>query len=411
MQDLNAEVISIGTEILLGEITDTNSTHIARSIRDIGLNLYFMTTVGDNEIRIASAIQNALERAHIVIVCGGLGPTVDDVTRQAVATATERKLVFHKKLLNQIAARFASFHVKMTDNNRQQAYLPEEAHAIENPVGTAPAFIVEHNERVVIALPGVPREMKFLMSENVIPFLRERYNLGVIKTRILQTAGIGESSLDNLIRKDILEQSNPTVGLAAHSGNVDVRIAAKADSTEEAEQMIDITEAKLRKRVGTFIFGTGTVTLERVLVDLMQANHVTISITETGIGTPISARIRSVGEGETTLATTATYDHPEDLQSALSTDKDISLRALSLLAAETSCKQSGSIAGVAVVSQPDVDENADTEQGTAVAVYTKRNTYSRIYGFGGQSDLASVWVSTWAMAKLWRMLKEKFGDE
>src|SRR5690606_4292627 len=162
-----------GTEILLGEITDTNSVYLARLMRDIGVNVFYMTSVGDNEQRIADAIRIALGRAQIVITCGGLGPTVDDVTRQAVAAATDRGLTFHQHLLDRIAERFSGFRMQMSQNNRRQAYLPDDALPIENPVGTAPAFIVEHGDKVVISVPGVPREMKFLMIEHVVPYLRD----------------------------------------------------------------------------------------------------------------------------------------------------------------------------------------------------------------------------------------------
>src|SRR5215475_14219124 len=237
-QNVNAEIVAIGTEILLGEITDTNSVHIARVLRDLGINLYFMTSVGDNEQRIADSIRIALSRADVVITCGGLGPTIDDMTRQAVATATDRGLTFHQTLLDAIAERFSGFRAQMTENNKRQAYLPDEATVIENPVGTAPSFIVEHHGHIVISLPGVPREMKFLMNEKVIPYLKERYKLGVIKAKVLKTAGIGESLLDHEIGTTLLEMSNPTIGLAAHAGQVDVRITAKADTVSMADEMI-----------------------------------------------------------------------------------------------------------------------------------------------------------------------------
>jgi nicotinamide-nucleotide amidase len=245
-QSVNAEIIAIGTEILLGEITDTNSVHIARTLRDIGVNLYFMTTVGDNEQRIADSIRIAMSRAQVVITCGGLGPTVDDMTRQAVASATERGLTFHQELLDKIAERFAGFRAQMTENNRRQAFLPDNAMVIENPVGTAPSFVVEHNNSVVISLPGVPREMKYLLAERVVPYLHDRFNLGsgVIKARVLRTAGIGESALDAAIGNEILQASNPTVGLAAHAGQVDVRITAKAESVDQADHMIAEVEAQ-----------------------------------------------------------------------------------------------------------------------------------------------------------------------
>ena len=237
-ENINAEIIAIGTEILLGEITDTNSVYIARLLRDIGLNLYYMTSVGDNEQRISDTIRIALSRAQVVITCGGLGPTIDDMTRQGVATATNRDLVFHQNLLDKIAERFTTFRAQMTDNNRRQAFLPAGAIVIDNPVGTAPSYIVEHEGKIIISLPGVPREMKFLMTESVTPYLREHFNLGngTIKARVLRTAGIGESLLDSQIGNELLQANNPTVGLAAHTGQVDIRITAKADSETQADR-------------------------------------------------------------------------------------------------------------------------------------------------------------------------------
>ena len=173
-------------------------------------------------------------RAEIVITTGGLGPTVDDMTRQAVADVVGRPLLYHESLYQAIEERFRGFGVEMTANNRQQAYLPERATLIENPVGTAPAFLVESERGMVISLPGVPREMKYLVTESVIPDLLRKYELGVIVARTLRTAGIGESSLDDKIGKDILSERNPSVGLAAHHGAVDVRITAKAESIRQA---------------------------------------------------------------------------------------------------------------------------------------------------------------------------------
>jgi nicotinamide-nucleotide amidase len=156
---MNAEIVSIGTELLLGEIHDTNATYLAQQMKDIGLNLYYRTTVGDNEQRISDVLRLALSRAEIVITTGGLGPTVDDMTRQSVAAAVGQSLTFRPELMEQIAARFASFKTRMTENNRLQAMLPERAIPIENPVGTAPGFIVETERGMIISLPGVPHEM------------------------------------------------------------------------------------------------------------------------------------------------------------------------------------------------------------------------------------------------------------
>ncbi|KAB2859734.1 MAG: CinA family nicotinamide mononucleotide deamidase-related protein, partial [Anaerolineae bacterium] len=254
---MNAEIIAIGTELLLGEITDTNSTHIARTLRDIGVNLFYVTSVGDNLPRITQSIKLGLSRSDLVITTGGLGPTVDDMTRQAVADATGRPLEFRQDLLDQIAERFRRFGSRMSENNRQQAHIPAGAIPIENPVGTAPCYIVEDEQGIIISLPGVPSEMKFLLSQRVIPYLQEKMGQkGIIKALVLKTAGIGESLIDEKIA-DLMTYANPTVGLAAHTGQTDIRITARADTEAEADEMITKIEHIVRQRLGDFIYGTG----------------------------------------------------------------------------------------------------------------------------------------------------------
>lgn len=406
-QNLNAEIISIGTEILLGEITDTNSVYIARALRDLGINLYFMTSVGDNETRIADSIRIALGRADIVITTGGLGPTIDDMTRQAVATATGRGLTFHQSLLDNIAERFAGFRATMTENNRRQAFLPDNAILIENPVGTAPSFVVEYEGKIVISLPGVPREMKFLMVESIIPFLQKRYQLGIIKARVLRTAGIGESALDDLIGTTLLEASNPTVGLAAHSGVVDMRITAKAENVEQADQMIAEIETQLRERVGAYIFGNDKDTIEGALVSLLTQQGASLAVSETGIGEVVSQRVKRIPQGNDILIKSEHYATPDELVSALSLPILTDLRELATRTAETISVQSGSTIGIAVISDPDrAEDHADKDAGTAIAVYMDGKSRSRTYGFGGQSDDAQVWTGTWTLAMAWRMLQE-----
>ena len=236
---MQAEIVTIGTELLLGKIVDTNAAYIARQLATIGLDLYYKTTVGDNEGRITLVLQQSLARSDVVITSGGLGPTVDDVTRQAVARAAGQELVLDEKLLAQIEARFARHGFTMSENNRRQAYIPQGAIPIENPVGTAPAFIVETEQGLIVSLPGVPRELKHLMETRVIPFLREKLQTGqlIIKSKTLRTCGIGESTVDSRIG-DLMRSSNPTVGLAAHPGQTDVRITAKAENEAQADRLI-----------------------------------------------------------------------------------------------------------------------------------------------------------------------------
>lgn len=290
----SAEIITIGTEILLGEIVDTNSRHIACLLRDAGIDLYRTTTVGDNAGRIAALLREALARCDIIITTGGLGPTVDDPTREAVAQAFGVELVYRPELWEQIQARFARYGRPPTENNRKQAYIPQGAIAVENPVGTAPSFIVEDGAKSVIALPGVPSEMEFLMEHAVLPYLRQRYGLHeVIKTRVLHTAGVGESQIDDLIG-DLERLSNPTVGLAAHSGQVDVRIAAKAGSEEEADRMIHQVEEDLRRRLKNWIYGVDGETLEGCALRALEQRGWRLAVVEAGLGGLLLGRLTSL---------------------------------------------------------------------------------------------------------------------
>ena len=347
-----------------------------------------------------------MSRAQLVITTGGLGPTVDDMTRQGVAKATDRSLVFHQTLLDGIAERFAGFRVNMTENNKRQAYLPDQAVLVENAVGTAPSFIVEHEGSAIISLPGVPREMKYLMTEKIIPYLLHKYDLGIIKAKILRTAGIGESSLDDLIGVDLLEGRNPTVGLAAHSGVVDMRITAKAPTREEADTMIAGVEQQLRGRVGEYIFGVDKEQIEAALLERMEAANARLAISETGIEGAVSARLKKVTESDGRIIRSDVYLTPDDLKAALAFDGEPDLRELAQTTARQICLESGAELGIAVVSDPSrAKDEADADIGTAVAVYYKGESSSRVYGFGGQADEAKLWTSTWTMARAWQMLR------
>lgn len=408
-RDVNAEIIAIGTEILLGEITDTNSVFIARTLRDAGVNVYFMTSVGDNEDRIADAVRIALGRAQIVLTCGGLGPTIDDMTRQSVAAATNRGLTFHQHLLDKIAERFTGFRMQMSENNRRQAFVPDNALIIENPVGTAPCFIVEQDDQCVISLPGVPREMKFLFVERVVPYLREQYQLGgkIIKARVLRTAGIGESMLDEAIGVELLQASNPTVGLAAHSGQVDVRITAKADSEAEADAMIAATESQLRDRIGSHVFGTDAETIEHALVGALHEQNATIAISETGIAPVVSSRLQAVENNSTFLKESRLFDDIESLSNSLGVSEN-HVKKLAETAAQQLSEESGATLAIAIVSRSGAQEDhADTDELSAMAVYSDGKIRSRAYGFGGGTDEAKHWTGTWAMSMAWRMLRER----
>ncbi|MBK8616563.1 MAG: CinA family nicotinamide mononucleotide deamidase-related protein [Anaerolineales bacterium] len=289
----SAEIITIGTEILLGEIVDTNTRYLARNLRGLGVDLYRTITIGDNEERIASAIRESMERADIVITTGGLGPTIDDPTREAVAKAAGVETEFREDLWEQVVETIARYGRKPSENQKRQAYVPKGALGIRNPVGTAPCFIVETERNAVVSLPGVPNEMEHVLHESIIPYLQKRFNLNeVIKVRVLHCSGLGEGMIDEKIA-DLEMLSNPTVGLAAHTGVVDVRIAAKAKSESEANAMIAEIESQVRERLGAVVFGADEDKLEEVVLDLIARRGWTLTAIESGLDGLLARTLRN----------------------------------------------------------------------------------------------------------------------
>jgi competence/damage-inducible protein CinA-like protein len=289
------EIIAIGTELLLGEIQDTNTQYLARAVRDAGIDLYRATLIGDNAHRIAEAIRDATKRSDIVITTGGLGPTVDDPTRQAVALAANTELEFRQELWNQILSRFKRYGRPASENNRRQAFIPHSATGIENPVGTAPAFYIEMNNSIVISLPGVPREMEYLFDNTVLPLLRKKYDLHqMILAHVIHVSGEGESRVDEQIG-DLELLSNPTVGLLAHPGQIDIRIAAKANSHDDAEKMIQPVAETIQQRLGNAIYGIDSDTLESVVAAKLMNKQKQLVVLTSGMDDSLTTKLRQCG--------------------------------------------------------------------------------------------------------------------
>lgn len=291
----SAEIITIGTEILLGEIVDTNTRYIARTLRSMGVDLYRTITIGDNVDRIASAISHSLERADFVITTGGLGPTIDDPTREAVAKAVGLQTEFREDLWEQVVETISRYGRTPSENQKRQAYVPQGAIGVRNPVGTAPCFIVEKQisgkTHAIISLPGVPNEMEHVLHESVIPYLQKTFCLDeIIKVRVIHCSGLGEGMIDEKIA-DLETLSNPTVGLAAHTGVVDVRITAKAKTEAEADALIAQVEAQVRERLGSVVFGVDEDRLETVVLDMLARRSMTLTAIESGLDGMLARKI------------------------------------------------------------------------------------------------------------------------
>jgi nicotinamide-nucleotide amidase len=289
----NAEIVSIGSELLLGQIVDTNAAWMAQRLTDAGINMFYKSIVGDNPGRMREVIGQALERSDVVITGGGLGPTQDDLTREVIAQVTGRELVTDPRLLEQIQTRFQRRGLIMTSNNERQALIPKGAIPVDNPNGTAPAFVVEDPRGVIYALPGVPFELKWLFDNELLPYLRKKFSLSeTIFFKVLKVAEIGESSVDDRIGHLIAGSSNPTVGVLAHPGQVDVRIAAKAADTDDARRLIAPVEDEVRKLLGRHVFAVDDETMEDAVGRLLSDRGKTIAVFEDLTGGLVAERLQ-----------------------------------------------------------------------------------------------------------------------
>jgi nicotinamide-nucleotide amidase len=387
----SAEIITIGTEILLGEILDTNAQFIARKFRDVGIDLYRKTTVGDNTGRIAQAIRQSTERCDIILTTGGLGPTIDDPTREAIALAIGKKTEFQPQLWVQIQERFQRYGRQPTENNKRQAYIPGGAIPIENPVGTAPAFIVELEEnrtsidgaqsqgKTIIALPGVPQEMEYLLEQTILPYLRSRYQLtGIIKARTIHTVGIGESQIDALIG-ELETFSNPTVGLAAHSGQVDVRITAKAESESKADELIGEVENVLRTLLSSWIYGADEDTLEDTALQALEKQGLTLGTIESGLNGNLIRRL-SIASQNWQQSKTSPFRGGEVITGLPSIEE--------LSAMTAACREKLQVdVGLGVAIYPQVEK-----QDVSIVLITPSGRQEFIRPFGGPPEYAPRWA-------------------
>lgn len=309
---MNAEIITIGTELLLGQILDTNSLYLGKKLSEIGVNLYYKTSVGDNIARIKETLSIAASRSELIIVTGGLGPTVDDVTRDAIAEWTGKKLVLDDNLLLKIEHFFKNRNIKMPENNKLQAYIPEGALILENKVGTAPGFILQNNSKIIVCVPGVPAEMKPMMETGVIPYLIEKFGAGkfVILSKRIKLTGLPESLINEKIKDIFIESRNPTVAILAHQTEIEIRLTAKAENREKAEELIDNLKKEIYNRLKDNIYGEDEETLEEKVANLLKGKKLTVSTAESCTSGLLAYRLTNIpGSSQYFLGGLNTYSN------------------------------------------------------------------------------------------------------
>lgn len=287
---MKCEIIAVGTEILLGDIVNTNAQYLAKRLSDLGIYCYHQTVVGDNENRLKEAYDLAFKRAELVITTGGLGPTKDDLTKEMSFEFFNKKSVLHEQSMKRIEEHFKKTGRIMVDSNKKQAYFPEDCIILQNNNGTAPGCIIEENNKILINLPGPPKEMKPMFEESVVPYLR-KYQTEILVSKVLRVIGIGESMAAEMI-KDILEnQTNPTVAPYAKDGEVTFRITAKAESETEANELIKPIENNIRNVFKENVYGVGDTTIEEVVSKMLVENNITIATAESCTGGMLAAKL------------------------------------------------------------------------------------------------------------------------
>jgi nicotinamide-nucleotide amidase len=292
---MKAEIISIGTELLLGEITDTNAPFLAAELPALGIDLYWISQVGDNQARLAKALKRAWQRSDLILTTGGLGPTADDITREAIAEVMGEKLKGDPTLERDLREFFTRFGREMPLTNLKQTNLIPSAQAIPNPNGTAPGWWVERDERIIVAMPGPPREMQSMWRETVLPRLRQKAGGTVIVSRILKTFGLSEALVAERVSAQ-LSSANPTLGVYAKTDGIHLRLAAKADSREEAEAMITRVEPQLRQTFAEHIWGTDSDALEAVVGRQLAKEKLSLAVMESYTGGLLAASLSGCPE-------------------------------------------------------------------------------------------------------------------
>lgn len=306
---MKAEIVAIGTEILLGDIVNSNAQYLGKELAALGIDMYYQQVVGDNEERIIHAFNEGFSRSDIIITTGGLGPTNDDITKEVAAKYFNKSLIPDEESIKNIKAYFKSRERKMPENNLKQGLIPEEAIIIKNNNGTAPGVIIEEDNRIMIILPGPPKEMKPMFEETVKPYLQKKAN-SILVSKMIKILGVGESSVAEDLKDLMDNQTNPTIAPYAKEIGVVLRITAKAENEESALQLIKPMEKEIKKRLGDNVFATEDISIEEVVAKLLLDKKLTISTAESCTGGMIaSTLINYPGISDVFLEGAVTYSN------------------------------------------------------------------------------------------------------
>lgn len=285
---MKTEIITVGTEILLGDILNTNTHYLSNELANMGIDVYYQITVGDNEQRLLSQLKESFKRSDLVILTGGLGPTEDDITKEVCAKYFNMEMEFHEQSWDKIIEIHNKMNRKPTENNRKQAYFPKGSLILPNKYGTAPGCIMEKDKKTIIVMPGPPKEMKPMFDNYVKPFLLKD-NKNILKSKVLRIIGMGESKIENDLLDLIDKQINPTIATYAKDGECTVRITAKGKNEKEVESLIEPISNEIKSRFKEKVYGEDDTAIEDEVAKILVDNNLTIAVAESCTGGMVAA--------------------------------------------------------------------------------------------------------------------------
>ena len=391
---MKAEIIAVGTELLLGDILNTNAQFLSKELASIGVSVYNQSVIGDNEDRLTELLESAIKRSDIIITTGGLGPTKDDLTKETICKFMNMELQLHEESYNSLKEFFTRLNREMPENNIKQVYFPREAKILPNPNGTAPGFILEKDNKIIVVLPGPPKEMKPMFINYVRDYLGSKEN-SVIKSEVIRSIGIGESSAAEKLKEFIENGVNPTVAPYAKEDDVIFRVTAKAKNEEEASNIIKPVKDKIIEKLGLDYYGEGDdTTIESVVGKLLVDKKIKISTAESCTGGMIASRLISFpGISEVFLEGAVTYSNEAKMRTL--NVKEETLKRFGAVSAETASEMALGIAkransDISIVTTGIAGPGGGTEEKPVGLVYFglyyKGNVNTYRYVFNGDRD-------------------------
>jgi len=398
------EVIAVGTELLLGQIVNGNGAAIGRRLAEEGFDAHYQVVVGDNEDRLVASLETALRRADAVIVTGGIGPTQDDLTREAICRATNRATVFSEAYAEKLRARWEATGRVMPESNLRQAEYPEGGEQLPNSKGTAPGIALEHDGTWIFALPGVPQEMMGLLDDEVMPRLRRvAGGPAIVKSRLLRSWGMSESQVAELLDDLFQSSRNPSVAFLASSGEIKIRVTAKANTDAEASALIAPVEAEVRERLGTLIFGTDDETIESIVLGRLEERGWRLATAESATGGLIAARITSV-PGASRVFVGSVVPYAAELKHRLLEVPEETLAEYGVVSEETAMAMAVGAArllacevAVSATGSAGPDEQEQPAGTMVIGVHTPEGTAARTFRLPGDRERVRTYAGTAAL--------------